>query len=270
MRSLLRFIFGREKPTGRRAVVGNPVSIDVKDVPHITESKKRLAALRELYNRYKNSTHAQNIKSVYEKTERIHTYLLSKNRVNELELFHLQHTDHFLNTFNVIMDAHQQHRQESLVSPVSDNKAAARKTILVPNGNEAKTTQVLEREPRSSYNGETHAVKANVARLTIPDISIDTFANIIYLKENQPDGLTSDEIGFTSTPEEKETFIRYISGKLGVKEITYLGNAMVHIPDVPGSSPPEMVPVIHWNGSPYALYLDDFRLFPVRTYRKSR
>ena len=272
----MRYLFGLKGVTGNRTVVGKPeTGIDVKDVPYIQDSNKRLAALQELCNRYKGTPHAEKISVVYEKTKHIHSYLGGRRRVHELELFHLQHTDHFLNTFTVIMDAHQQLLTEANTSSGSAGRAdmKARRVVAAPfrrDRKEVKAAEMLNREISQRAFIDIKEAKTEVPRLSEPSISINTYSKIVYLKEDISDGLTTNEIGFTSTAEEKETFVNYVSSCLGIEGISYVGNAMVYVPTHSSAQPAEMVPLIHWNGCPYALILEDFRLFPVKTYRKSR
>ena len=286
----LRSLFGLHGVTGNRTVMGNTESITSKDLPYIQDSSKRLAALQELYSRYKGTTHAQKIYTVYEKTKRIHTYLLNRNRAHELELFHLQHTDHFLNTYTVILDTHQQ--RHPLLYPPEQGKAPSspppsppsakpptrpevigRTLVLGPfrrYSREVKAMQMQQRETRQHVFVDTRQAKTDVTKLTVPGISIDTYSKIVYLREDLSDGLSTNEIGYTSSEEEKEAFVAYVSGQLEIAGITYVGNAMVSLSVANSAEPAEMVPVIHWNGAAYALHLESSRLFPVSTFRKNK
>lgn len=265
-------LFGINKATGNRAVAGAPEEVPTKDVHIIRDSSKRLTALHDLYGKYKTTPHAQKIKTVYEKTQRIHTYLISRGRVYELELFHLQHTDHFLSTFSMILDVHHHHVKAAGSSFVSKTNAVVRKVVSASfrkERKEVKEARKLNSETSQRVYDDTKATKTVVPRLTVPQISINTYSKIVYLREDLPDTITSNEIGFTSTPEEKESFITYVSEQLGIEGISYVGNALVFIPNPHNSTPPaEMVPVIHWNGSPYVLYLETYCLFPVSMFRK--
>lgn len=281
----LRSIFGLRGVTGNRTVVANPESIDTRDLPYIQDSSKRLAALQELYSRYKGTSHAQKIYTVYEKTKRIHTYLTSRNRAHELELFHLQHTDHFLNTFTVIMDAHQQRHpllypQEQakapaapVANPPARSEVIGRTLVLGPfrsYSREVKAVQMQQREKSQRAFVETRQAKADVTHISVPGISIDTYSRIVYLREDLSDGLTTNEIGYTSSEGEKEAFVQYVSGQLGIAGVTYVGNAMVSLSVASSPEPAEMLPVIHWNGAAYALHLESSRLLPVSTFRQTR
>ncbi|WP_162056390.1 hypothetical protein [Pontibacter pamirensis] len=275
MTNFWRSLFGLNGAAGDRTVVGTPEGIEVKDVHYIKDSKKRLTALQELHNRYSGTLHADKIEAVYHKTKEIHSYLIDRRRVHELELFHLQHTDHFLNTFTVIIDAHQQHyaKAAALKRAAARADGIIRKVASVTfrkDRKEVKAALQANRETSERAFADLNEAKLEVPGLTIPQISINTYSKIVYLRENISGGLVSNEIGFTSSPEEKEAFIDYVSERFGIDSLAYLGNAMVFIPTHNTSPPAEMIPVIHWNGSPYALILEDCHLFPVRTYRKSR
>jgi len=135
---------------------------------------------------------------------------------------------------------------------------------------EVKAARTVNRETSQRAFQATAEAKIEVPRLALPEIAINTYATIVYLREDLSDGLTTSEIGFTSTPEEKEAFINYISSRLGIDHLTYAGNAMVYVPTHESNHPAEMLPVVHWHGAPYVLSLEDFRLYPVRTYRKRR
>ena len=279
MIKLLRSLFGLKGVTGNRSVVGSPDSIDTKDLPYIIDSKRRLAELQELHTRYKSSPHAPILLAVYDKTRRIHRYLVNRKKGHELELFHLQHTDHFLNTFTAIINAHQQHYEEEEVKAVPLPKQVRKadmvgKTLVIGpfrrDSREVKAANKLNRATSEQAFADITEANIDVPRLILPQISINTYAKIVYLKEDVAGGLSTNEIGFTSTPEEKANFISYIAGRLGIADIAYIGNAMVYVPNHNSSHPAEVVPVVHWNGAPYALSLEDDLLFPVRTYRKNR
>ncbi|WP_439882324.1 hypothetical protein ACSX1A_03985 [Pontibacter sp. MBLB2868] len=282
MIGFLRQLFGLRGVTGNRTVVGSPENLAVKDLPYIRESNRRLEELQELYSSYKGTPHAQKIFTVYEKSKRIHAYLVSRNRAHELELFHLKHTDHFLSTFTAIIDVHQhryphvQHQDKAPAppKPAQRPEVVGRTFVLGPfrrESKEVKAVQMQSRETNQRIFVEARQVKADVTHLPVPDISIDTFSRIVYMREDISDGFTTNEIGYTSSAEEKEAFVNYVSALMGITGVDYVGNAMVYLP-VPAaaSEPAEMVPVIHWNGSPYALSLEEKRLYAVNTFRKSR
>ncbi|MDX5423250.1 MAG: hypothetical protein LPK07_07230 [Hymenobacteraceae bacterium] len=277
---LLRSLFGLKGVTGNRTVVGSPESPESKHLPYIEESTRRLQLLFELYNRYKNTPHGQQVKAVYEKTQRIHTYLAGRNRVHELEVFHLQHTDHFLSTFTAIINVHQQqHKAPAPAAPPPPQRPAGKpeiigRTLVIGpfrrDRKEVKAARMQNRETSQQVFVDIADTKTEIPKLAEPEIAINTYSKIVYLREDISDGLTTNEIGFTSTPEEKQTFANHIAARLGLEHVTYVGNALVYIQTHTSAHSPEMVPVIHWNGSPYVLSLEDYRLFPVRTFRKSR
>ncbi|WP_242919464.1 hypothetical protein [Pontibacter liquoris] len=272
MRDFLQGLFGQKGPAGNRTVAGTPVPINVKEAAYIRDSKQRLSALQALQGRYKGTPYAQKIKDVHDKTERIHTYLAERSRAYELELFHLQHTDHFLNTFTVILDVHRQ-QVRSTRSATARADAVIRRMVSGPFRKERKEVKEARRqnlETSERVLADIAGSITNVPRLTVPEISINTYTKLIYLREDAPDSLIPHKIGFTSSPEEKEMFVSYVADRLGLEDITYIGNALVAIPIHQPAQPPEMVPVIHWNGSPYVLMLDDHRLFPVSTFRKQQ
>lgn len=269
--NLLRQFFGFNGSAAKRTVVGSSLSVDVKDVAYIKESHERLTVLHDLYKRYKATRHEPKIRLVYEKTKDIHAYLVARNRLHELELFHLQHTDHFISTFKAIMDLHQQNydagfgaakplpKPASLFEKFKAEKAKRKERIPV-------TSEMVV--PLSRLKSILHVedLKAEAPQLTVPEITINTYTKIPYRKEGADAG---PEIGYTSTPQEKETFLLYVSAQLGISDVSYVGNALVNIPNNNGTNPTGIVPVIHWEGFLYALNLNDFRIFPVKVYRKS-
>lgn len=279
MIKLLRSLFGLNGKTGNRKVVGASESIDAKDIPYIRESNQRLEALQELYHKYKHSAHGLRFQAVFEKTKRIHQYLVARGRGHELELFHVQHTDHFLSTFTTIIAMHEEQQLEEKQSKHAPHAARPRagvmgRTLVIgpfrSDRKEVTAARTQNRETSERAFLDTTESNIEVPRLGLTEISINTYSKIVYLREDISDGLTTSEIGFTSTPEEKETFVAYISSRLGLEGITYAGNAMVYLPTHNSSQPAEMVPVIHWHGAPYVLSLEDDRLYPVVTYRKRR
>lgn len=271
----MRSLFGLSGSSKRRTVLGKKLSIDVKEVEYIRESNIRLNTLHDLYNRYRGTPHAQKIKLVYEKTKKIHNYLAAKNMVHELELFHIQNTEHFINTFSVIIDVHQEYH--GVARPAS--RAELNNEVVLLNNDKPEKVKRKEKTPglpemirplnnqRKVIN--TEASQQNVPSLSVPEITINTFAKIPFRKEEVADGALFNEIGFTSMPQEKEDFLRSISAHLGMEGITYVGNALVNIPNSNGTNPTGMVPIISWGGFLYAVNLNDFRIFPVKFYRKS-
>lgn len=259
----MRSLFGLERST--RTVVGHSASIDLKDVTYIKESKERLTALHHLFKRYRGTPHETKMRLAYEKTKNIHNYLLSKRRLHELELFHLQNTDHFLTTYSVILNAYEQqhHSPQAGSASFSGKFAALNSRPVVAAG--PKTEMV---KPVSSEGGATDKDRLEVPKLQVPVIMINSYANIPY--EEADDELPPAEIGLTSSEPEKEAFLQHVSVRLGIDEISYVGNALVNIPNSNGDTPTGLVPVIHWKGYLYALNLNDYRLFPVKLYRKGR
>jgi hypothetical protein len=52
--------------------------------------------------------------------------------------------------------------------------------------------------------------------------------------------------------------------------MSYVGNAIVNIPNNNGTYPTGYVPVIHWKGFLYVINLNDYRLFPVKMQRSRK
>jgi hypothetical protein len=283
MMGFLRSLFGLHGVTGNRTVVGKPDQLDVQDLPYIQDSNKRLSEILELYEKYKGTPYAQKIYTVYEKTKRIHTYLISRSKANELELFHLQHTDHFLNTFLTIIDAHrpavllQNQRVRSVAPEASPSpsrpEVIGRTFVLGPFRSETKEVRNVKMqagERRQRDFAHTVQDKLVLPELVAPEIAIDTYSRIVYLNQSISDGLTTSEIGYTSSPEEKEAFVAYVSRFLGIANLSYVGNTMVRFSANNRSQPTEVLPVINWNKCPYILHLEEGRLYPVRTFGKSK
>lgn len=268
----LRSLFGLNGSSNKRTVLGKSDRVDISQVAYIKESIENLHALHELYKRYKGSPHEGRIKRVWEKTKEIHAYLVARNRLHELALFHIQHTEHFISAFTAIINLHQQRHEGTFIAPPSkpaptnlfekfSQEKQKRKT-----GTAAGPEMVI---PLSRLKSALHVedLKAEAPMLTLPEITLNTYTKIPY-RMPEPGELTA-EIGYTSTPQEKETFLLYVSAQLGISDITYVGNALVTIPNSNGGNPTGIVPVIFWEGFLYAINLNDFRLFPVKTYRKS-
>jgi hypothetical protein len=265
MIKLFRSLFGQPDPAGKRTVVGQAAAVDLKEVKYIQDSSARLNLLNNLCTKYKGTPHESKIKTVYEKTKNIHSYLVSKKRVTELELFHLQHTDHFINTFSIIIEVHQRY-QESIFSSAQNNLVAENTTPEKVGWEEQGS---LLREPvRRAGNPQTisSALKTEVAvsKLLVPVVSINTFTQIPYTKGDTLGAITAREIGFTSSESEKENFLAEVRAHLGIKNLAYLGNALVNIPQSNGAGSDELVPILRWQSCIYALSLNDFRLFPVK------
>lgn len=275
MMQFFRSLFGLGGSSGARTVVGHSVPVDVKNVGYLAASKARLDTLHHLYSRYKDTPHVFKIKAVHDKTKKIHDYLVSRNSLHELELFHIQNTEHFINTFSVIMDAYESQHGISSTSAKKGSKVGTRlNKTKTENGRMPGHADKL-RDLIRPVSGQKAFVskedaRSEVPELSVPDVSINTYSRIPYVAEGAEDGVSAGEIGFTSSEQEKEAFLQYVSDRLGIESLSYLGNALVNIPNSNGSRPTGLVPVIHWQGFLYALNLNDFRIFPVRIYRKSR
>jgi len=260
IKKLLHLLFGLHGITGNRTVAGSAEGDHIKSLPYIQDSHRRLAALGTLCSRYKGSRHAQRLKAVLDKTQQIHAYLVERKRVHELELFHVQYTDHFLAAFSVIADAHERHNGKIGAVP-----AAAAKNGTWDSNERTRYRQVVQAAPQRHQQVKKVAVdltlsEAEVPKLHLPQIAINTYSKIVYRQD-------AVEIGFTSTAEEKEAFEAYVAAQFGIADITYVGNALVYMPAQANARSAEMLPVIHWHGAPYVLLLEEARLFAVRTYR---
>ncbi|WP_210465329.1 hypothetical protein [Rufibacter roseolus] len=274
MMDFVRSLFGM-KEEGRRAVAGATADFGMEEITYIKESNRRLTLLQELSSRYKATPQAAKMKAVYEKTRNIHTYLVARKKVHELEMFHLKNTDHFINTFTAILDVHQKHDQLSQAASASGNKVeemvqnsrADRMKRLEKMANLPDQVKPIS-NPVKFYNaGEA---KAAVPRLYLPDISINTVEKVTYYTDGKSEELVPREVGFTSSKDQKEAFQNHLTARLGLKDVSFVGNALVTIPNNNGITPTGIVPVIHWEGYLYAINLNDYRLFPVRIYRNGK
>lgn len=277
-----------------RKVVGESAPVGQREVTYIRDSNARLNALLQLVNRYRGTAHEPKLKAVFEKTRTIHAYLVGQKRPHELELFHVQHTDHFINTFTVIMEVHQSHQAIPLPPfpppppppppPVAatngERKAESKADVLLKrfevertrrNAEAGKVPEMVRPLSGQGQQVDTIDMRAQVPRLSVPAISIATYSKIIYLREHNTKGLMAPEVGFTSTNEEKGAFLLHVSARLGINVVgmAYYGNAIVTIPNCNGSTPTGYVPIIHWKSCTYALNLNDYRLFPVKIQRRS-
>ena len=271
MINFLRSLFGFGESADNRTIVGNNNKVDVKDVAYIRNSNTRLTLLYNLSNRYKNTPPAAKIQAVYEKTKAIHTYLVARKRVHELELFHVQHTDHFINTFTVIMDVYQSHHKgvNPPVPPTPMADILPEKVITEKVSRPAPIDNRRPLPPQTSNSqplGYGATAGNKIGRLAVPDIWINPAARILYEKQQTSNGPVTKEISFISTRQEQENFLLFVSARLGIRDISYVGNAMVQIPGY-GTVPTGIVPVLYWNGFTYALNLKDNCLFPVRVNR---
>jgi hypothetical protein len=266
-----------------RTVVGHRVGVDIREVAYIQASNARINALFSLYKRFRGTPYEQQVKTVYEKTKTIHTYLVARKKIHELEIFHIQHTEHFINTFTVILDA-QQRQPEPAPTATAPAPAAGRQAPMptagwVPGAAPAAgrppqappNTMPLNPAPARPMNGRAYdtpspAHRAQAPRLTLPEIRIDAAARIRYELETGSDGLMVKEIGLQATAADKEDFLAHLAARFGISHISYMGNAPVNIPDNTGSHPTGLLPVILWQGTPYAIHLAHNRLFPVTLF----
>jgi hypothetical protein len=301
-----RSFFGLEQES-TRTVMDHPGAADARAMQYIRASNARLNALHKLYDRYKHTPHAEKILAVFEKTKLIHNYLVTRKRIQELELFHVQNTEHFINTFTTVINVHERHIKDSYIPerekpqpvpqvqkprPQGQPKAAPRPQPEPGQPFESKVEQVLKRIESETIKGiytaqkVTEMVKrvanqapigapdvmqASVPTLSVPVIAIDTYSRVFYSPELEGGATMSREISFTCSDADKDVFLQHIASKLGMakSELNYIGNAMLAIPDTKGPSPARHVPIVHWRGYPYAVSLMDYRLFPVRMHRKS-
>lgn len=261
-----RSLFGLNKTSGRRVVLGQKLDLDAREGQYVRDSNARLLSLHHLYSRYQNTAHAAKIKAVYDKTKAIQDFMISKGRIHELELFHIQHTEHFINTFSAIIEVYQPEDTGKEVSLQSSSSADTflgklKQQKVLQKKEEMKESPVLQ-----ARNGQNTTREGGEESIFLPTISINTFEKIPYF----PEGLPAKAIGYTSTTLEKEDFLRHISFILGLSfdQITYMGNARVNIRDTTASGKNSLLPVIHWKGSLYVVQLNESRLFPVKTFRR--
>ncbi|ALI97717.1 hypothetical protein [Rufibacter tibetensis] len=271
MMDFMRSLFGVKKK-GRRVVVGATGDLGIEEIGYIAESNRRLALLQELSHRYKGTPQASKMKAVLEKTRNIHSYLVSRKKAHELEMFHLKNTDHFITTFTTILDVHQKHyllthgaseASSSMETSVQKIKAEKLKR-LEKIANLPDLIKPIENSVRFYYADEA---KTAVPRLYLPEISINTVEKVIYYAEGKSDELVPREVGFTSSKDQKEAFLNHLTNRTGLQDTSYVGNALVTIPNNNGIQPTGVVPVIHWEGCLYAINLNDYRLFPVKIFR---
>jgi hypothetical protein len=283
MIKFVRSFFGLNGPSTKRAVIGSTNnSFDLQQVAYIKDSTNRLATLLDLSKKYKGTAHEENIKKVHEKTKKIHSFLVSKRRIHELELFHIQNTDHFINTFSLIIEVHHSHKESAFAALEVEPEVASIKEPVVQaplpkvessNGkNKGELFEIAEKVRQRSKQGSViYAEEAGtqVPTLAVPEVSINTIAKVFFHKEDTSGKPVPYEISFVSTQEEKEAFQAFVSARLGLKDIYYVGNASINLSHVKSSSPKEMAPVIYWGKNLYALTLQDYRMFPVTINRKS-
>ncbi|GEO07182.1 hypothetical protein AAE02nite_48460 [Adhaeribacter aerolatus] len=258
----VRSVLGLEVIPGNRSVLGKPVGMDVREAQHVQDSDNRLKLLQTLRHQYKGTPHAPKINLVYEKTKNIHDYFVDQKRLTELELFHLQNTDHFINTFALIKAAHAKAQAAKNPEPgagdqTSDNAAGTGSDPHYTGRpfNTASTKVKLKPEPEPG--------------LAIPAIAINTYTRINYVRLGAAGDMSTHEIGATSTYQEKEYFLATVATRVGLykPDISYVGNTQVIFPENKHTGTPSHVPVINWRGSLYAVALTDYRLYPVRINR---
>lgn len=265
MIGFLRSFFGLNGSSGKRMVVGHLHSLDVRDVEYVKQSTDRLHSLQLLVKRYQGTPHEAKIRQVYEKSKSIHTYLVDHNRVYELELFHLRNTDHFISTFNAIINVHQQvpkGKAPAGIPPQPASKTNSFAAFFNSTGSKKKKNEPATDLVKPLRQQEKMDL-SRIPSLQVPEIALHTFEKIPYLQE----GSEIREIGFTSTPAEKQVFLQYVAARLELENLSYVGNAALQIPNQSGTPSTGLVPVVHWAGYMYALNLNDFRLFPVKIGR---
>ena len=143
MMDALRSFFGMNASTGKRVVVGKRPDYEAHELEHVRESEANLTALYHLARSYAGTVHEPKIKQVYEKTKEIHHYLVARNRVHELALFHLRNTQHFLNTFRSIIEVHQ--KPESDIPPQEAYTKAR-----TDHRNESGGNEINKKKPQSA------------------------------------------------------------------------------------------------------------------------
>jgi hypothetical protein len=259
----VRSVLGLEVTPGNRSVLGKQVNMDVREAQHVQNSDNRLKLLQTLRHQYKGTPHAPKINLVYEKTRNIHDYLVDQKKLTELELFHLQNTDNFINTFALIKTAHAKAQVEKKVETGTEDHSHKNPANI---GSERTTSYARP------FNNT--AVKGNLTPnpdpgLNIPAISINTYTRINYVRLGAASDLSTYEIGATATYQEKEYFLATVATRVGLykPDIAYVGNTQVILPENKNSNTLSHVPVINWRGSLYAIDLTDYRLYPVRINR---
>ena len=280
MMGFFRSLFGISRPS-QRIALGHSIPIELKDVKYIQSSKERLEALFTLHNSFKNSPYAPKVKAVYDKTKKIHTYLIARNRLQELELFHIRNTEHFISAFTAIVDAHQQQfeveessAEKGFPSSQKPQREAKRETLL----DSFKSEKFKENwdgmlgkpengrsQPGTGRGRGIVEEKDAIPFLEVPTISINTFEKIPYF----PEGSSARAIGYTSTSQEKHEFQQHLIHALGIENPKYIGNAQLREATATSGYSTNLYPIIHWKGFLYAVNLGEgLRLFPVQTFKK--
>jgi hypothetical protein len=282
MIQFVRSLFGLNGSSSNRKAIGSTTGFDPQEVNYIKDSNKRLNLLLDLQKKYKGTPHEAKLKLVLEKTKKIHWFLVSKKRVNELELFHIRNTDNFISTYALIIDVHQRHKENAFhaleveAKPVEVQKPVVQAPLppveQATNGNRGELFEIAEKvKQRNKQTSSVHAlaVGTEIPRLAIPEVFINTVAKVFYQKENLPGKQVAHEISFVSTQQEKDAFQSYIAERIGMKDIYYVGNAIIKQPDSRSSALEETVPIFYLRNYLYALTMHDFRIFPVKIYRNN-
>jgi hypothetical protein len=122
---------------------------------------------------------------------------------------------------------------------------------------------------RSKHSSVVYALESGteIPALAVPEVSINTIAKVFYTRENAPGKQIANEVSFVSTQQEKDAFQLFVSERVGMKDMYFVGNARVKVPDKNGVICEETVPVFYLRNYLYALTLHDFRMYPVKITR---
>ncbi len=249
------------RSSSSRKVVGSAISFDSKELDYIKQSNKRLTDLYDLAKQYRGTLHEPKLRTVYDKTKKIHGYLIAQKRVHELELFHLQQTDHFINTFTAIINVHKEHHEPVVLPP---SKPVVQERVSIPKleANQHKEVTFNPQPASGTIISADTTGEGQLAssKLVLPVAFISPAIRVVYAEIPTTKGNVTREVGFTSTKHEKDSFLKFIISQLGIYDITYLGNAL--LVKAKGSAQVAL-PILKWRGNTYALDLDDFKLYPV-------
>ncbi|MBC5991427.1 hypothetical protein [Pontibacter cellulosilyticus] len=309
MISFFRRLFGYGGSSSYRTVAGAPAAPFANEAEYLRSSNKRLSTLHELYLKYKNTPHGPKLQTVLEQTKKIHSYLVTKKRLHELELFHLQHTDHFINTFSVIIEVYLRHAAPVVVttSPVPQKAAAPSAPAPQPSPSqprpkvqrhvsqrpfEEKVEDVLRKIESETIRGinTAHKVTEMVRRVAgqaptfMPPSPAPAFG--------KASSLSVPVIAIDTFS--RIYYVRELEGEGTVRgEIGYTStdeekeNFLLHISSrlgidrslltyrgntilaIPGG-PTAYMPVVHWNDCAYVITMHDYRLFPVKTQQRGK